>query len=103
MTSLRWCSRASDIGTTTIPPPLATTSTASRSVMSGSGSRLLPRELGGHVTPLGDVVGVLQQVLVGEVVDRHLLERRDDVVRGDDDHRDLVVERDQAQPLAVHR
>ena len=36
-TSLRWCSRASDIGTTTIPASAATLSTASRSDIGGTG------------------------------------------------------------------
>ena len=95
--SLRWCSRATDIGTIAIPVPEATTSKASLTVISGksSGAR------GGDLVPALDLAG--HELLVGEIGERDLVVRRDRVLERHHDHGDLLVERDQVQAVAVDR
>ena len=95
--SLRWCSRATDIGTIAIPVPEATTSKASLTVISGKSSGVGR----GDLVPALDVAG--HQLLVGEVGERDLVVRRDRVLERHHDHRQLLVERDQVQPVAVDR
>ena len=93
--SLRWCSRATDIGTITTPVPAATTSTASRD------RHRRPVQLLGRGRPARGVGE--DQLLVRQVVEGHLVDHGDDVLGPDDGDRHLVVQRDAVQPVAVDR
>jgi hypothetical protein len=60
-------------------------------------------DLGGHLGPLGHLRRVLEEMLVGEVGDAHLVGSLDVMLLRHDHDRHLAVERDHVQPVPVDR